>query len=134
MSGRSGNRKSHQPLLGRFAKPRVVRRAPEDMPDWRCSAFLPNDLAAFVATGPTHVLGVHIELGCLLVAEGKNLEWLQEQIAAFVASIARPGAEQTFTMVATREGQNVSFDVIITPSASVVIPRRFNKPAIARMK
>lgn len=108
------------------------------MPEWRCAVVLPNSLAAFVSRGPVPgLVGVEVGIGGIVEVRGKNLEWVQQQLANFLATIVIKGND--YTMCATLErgnepGSRSGFDVIVTSQAGVVIPRKLYKPIIVAVK
>jgi hypothetical protein len=77
VSGRSGYRKSHHPLLGRFGVWRAPRTPAHLLPDWRLSFMPPTSFTWHLAPGPfPGVIGASVsELGQIEIV-GKRKDFV----------------------------------------------------------
>jgi hypothetical protein len=90
VSGRSGFRKSHHPLLGRFGVRRAPRTPAHLLPDWRLSFTPPTSFTWHLAPGPfPGVIGATVsELGQIEIV-GKRKDFVIAQAALAWSKLCR---------------------------------------------
>lgn len=88
VSGRSGFRKSHHPLLGRYGVRRASRTPRHLLPFWKLTFVLPLSLDFFGITPGYVMAGVEVgELGFVTVT-GKLKPWVEQQAIAAVRTLS----------------------------------------------
>lgn len=90
MSGRSGYRKGHHPLLGRFGVRRAKRTPMHLLPDWRLSFNPPPSFTWHLPPGPLPgVIGASVgELGQINIV-GKRKDFVIAQAALVWSKLCR---------------------------------------------
>lgn len=90
MSGRSGFRKSHHPLLGRFGVRRGPRTPAYLLPDWTLSFVVPPSFTWHLPPGPVHgVIGATIGAAGLVEVRGKRKDWTIAQASLMWSKLCR---------------------------------------------
>jgi hypothetical protein len=100
------------------------RGAPADLPDWRVTMLVPDQI--LVSVGPSGVNSVEIEYdpfsGSLAVVEGKSLEWCLRQVGEFLMA-ATKGMDRLMTAIIARGEYRREQTVVLQPD-SVEFPQR----------
>jgi hypothetical protein len=111
------------------ARKTLARRTyvpPHERPDTRLMLLLPPALS-LVSVGPTDVPGVSIAPGPMVIASGKDYEWVHRQMARWLRQAVR-FQEMVLTLTLERGDVRRSQGVSIQPDGVVEYPRGGRKP------
>jgi len=127
------------------ARQQSSARAPEEMPDFRLTFYLPG-LLGISRPGPAGVIGVEIKKDGKVEVCGRDREWVLRQAAEYIDKIGGPN-ELTITATLTRgdeksptlsgpirRGYRVSHEFILVRGPAVIVAQPYDRPLILPAK